>query len=159
MNNSEGYLKGETCNRDGCKGVIQEHHTDGGCSCHINPPCSYCETSREYCPECNWDGYEEQQEANKESLKVYSSNAEYYKKQYEIAQEQRDAFYKKYYGTEEVTEFDYRKENHTHFSMRILGFYPKGFDLSKEMDKIRGTFGGRFVRKTDTRFEYIAYTD
>lgn len=58
-----GYCKGEVCNRDGCKSLIQEHHSEGGCSCHINPPCSWCETSREYCPGCGWDGREEQIEA------------------------------------------------------------------------------------------------
>lgn len=65
----EGYEKGEQCNRDVtdglirkyCKGIIDEHESDNSCSCHLgHPPCSYCVDSRLYCPECDWDGYEEQ---------------------------------------------------------------------------------------------------
>lgn len=153
----EGYAKGETCNRNGCEGIIHEHDTDGSCSCHINPPCSHCTTSREYCSECDWDGYEEQQELDRIALS--SINQEYYKKQNEEFQKQRESFYKKYRGDEEITQFEYRRESHTHFSMKIIGVHPEGFDLSSKMDKIRGTFGGRFTNKTKTTFEYIAYTD
>jgi hypothetical protein len=32
----EGYSKGETCNRDGCNGIINENYKEGGCSCHID---------------------------------------------------------------------------------------------------------------------------
>src|SRR5579859_6879037 len=66
-----GYLKDEICNRDGCKGVIVEHDSDGCCSCHINPPCGYCTTSREYCPECGWDADQENKEAENERTKHY----------------------------------------------------------------------------------------
>jgi len=58
---SPGYEKGDKCNRNGCVGIIDEHDTDEVCSCHINPPCSHCTTSRAYCDVCGWDGYEEQQ--------------------------------------------------------------------------------------------------
>lgn len=54
----EGFEKGEICNRDDCKGIIQEKDLDGGCSCHINPPCGYCTTPKEYCPICDWDAEE-----------------------------------------------------------------------------------------------------
>jgi hypothetical protein len=50
----EGFTKGEICNRNGCDGII-EHERDGGCSCHINPPCSYCTDDGAYCPKCGWD--------------------------------------------------------------------------------------------------------
>lgn len=55
----EGYIKGEICNRDRCKGVIKEHDIEGGCSCHINPPCSYCTKPKGYCDECGWDENDE----------------------------------------------------------------------------------------------------
>ena len=49
--------------RDGCIGIIEEHYTDTSCTCHCgHPPCSHCVDSRAYCPECGWDGYEEQQD-------------------------------------------------------------------------------------------------
>lgn len=58
----EGLLKGEKCNRGGCIGIIEEGEKDGSCSCHINPPCSYCATHTEYCPICGWSAEEEQRE-------------------------------------------------------------------------------------------------
>lgn len=54
-----GIYKGEVCGRDGCNGIIQEREIDGCCSCHISSPCSYCETPKEFCPECGWDANEE----------------------------------------------------------------------------------------------------
>jgi len=160
-NKSEGYCIGELCNRQGCLGVISQREIDGGCSCHINPPCSFCTTAKEYCPECDWDAKEEQNKLEVFSLKRFneSGQAEYYKKQNEEFQKQRELFYGKYRGNIPIAEFDYRKESHTHFSMKVVGVHPKGFDLSTVMDKIRGTFGGRFTTRTETTFEYIAYTD
>lgn len=57
-----GYLEGEICNRDGCQGVIKEGDKDrsnGGCSCFINPPCSYCMQDTHYCPKCDWSAADE----------------------------------------------------------------------------------------------------
>ena len=54
-----GYAKGEFCNREGCKGIIDEYPKEGGCSCHINTPCSYCTEETGYCPKCGWDAKEE----------------------------------------------------------------------------------------------------
>lgn len=84
---NEGYVKGEICNRDGCKGIIEENEKEGSCSCHNNPPCSYCTTPSEYCPECGWDAYDElmdsynkfMEKASKEETKpkyVYKSSLE-----------------------------------------------------------------------------------
>lgn len=56
----KGLYKGEVCNRDGCKGIIDEKIVEGCCSCHIKPPCSYCTTPKEFCPECGWDAEAEQ---------------------------------------------------------------------------------------------------
>lgn len=62
MNTIEiGSTKGEACNRGECIGIIAEHESDSGCSCHTMPPCSYCVDDRNYCPECGWEGLEDQQ--------------------------------------------------------------------------------------------------
>lgn len=45
-----GYFKGDICNRNGCQGTMQR--ADGVCSCHLNPPCSYCENNEIICDEC-----------------------------------------------------------------------------------------------------------
>ena len=57
-----GYFKGEKCNRNGCNGIIDEHEKEGECTCHINPPCSYCTTQTSYCPKCGWSASEEEYE-------------------------------------------------------------------------------------------------
>jgi len=159
----EGYSKGDICNRDNCKGIIQEHDSDGCCSCYINPPCSYCETSREYCPECDWDGNEEQQESIRIDNEhfVNSGQAEFYRKENEKIQILAKEFENLYQSKHLVEKFDYRSKSHTHFSMIKYGVFPISMEISQLRKEIDGTFGGRFQRlDTKTgRFEFIAYTD
>lgn len=52
--NIEGTGEGETCGRDGCDGVIRWQQPEN-CSCHINPPCSECESLTLECPKCGWE--------------------------------------------------------------------------------------------------------
>ncbi len=82
----EGYEKGDLCNRNGCKGIIEEKDIDGCCSCHIAPPCGYCETNKGFCDICGWDGQEEQES--------YISKFEE-----SITQEQKDKWEKDRKGT------------------------------------------------------------
>jgi len=56
-----GYEEGDVCGRDGCEGVIEIHPVEN-CSCHINPPCSQCTAPREFCPVCDWEASEEEDE-------------------------------------------------------------------------------------------------
>lgn len=159
----EGCLKGETCNRNNCKGIIQEHDSDGCCSCHINPPCSYCETSREYCPECDWDGYEEQQESIRKNYDTFvnSGQAEFYRKENEKWAISQKQFEDLYLSKELVEKIDYRSESHTNFSMIKYGVFPISMSISELRKEINGSFGGRF-EQLDTktgRFKFIAYTD
>lgn len=58
----EGTEEGETCNRDGCVGVIAIKPSEH-CSCHISPPCNQCVTAPLYCPECGWE-YEDEDQGN-----------------------------------------------------------------------------------------------
>jgi hypothetical protein len=69
-----GYEAGEVCNRNGCKGIIEEKEVEGGCSCHICAPCSYCMTPREYCPECDWAAEEEQAEEEQRQWEAYKKS-------------------------------------------------------------------------------------
>jgi len=51
---SVGEFPGDTCNRDGCGGTLDDLR-EGGCSCHISPPCSYCCETDVRCNECDWE--------------------------------------------------------------------------------------------------------
>jgi hypothetical protein len=54
----EGTKKGQTCNREGCKGKLYYPPIEN-CSCHINPPCNACIENKLTCPECGWEIEEE----------------------------------------------------------------------------------------------------
>lgn len=61
-----GLLPDEQCNRDGCTGVMQDNRDpDWCCSCHINPPCSYCTANEYVCDTCGANVAEEYYEAEK----------------------------------------------------------------------------------------------
>lgn len=49
-----GYQAGDTCNREGCNGLIEEYDREL-CTCHINPPCESCTAGVAYCPICGWE--------------------------------------------------------------------------------------------------------
>lgn len=51
-----GVEEGQTCERNGCQGVLTLEPNSGydGCSCHINPPCNYCMSKVPECPVCGW---------------------------------------------------------------------------------------------------------
>lgn len=151
----EGLLKGETCNRDGCTGIIDATDKDGCCSCHINPPCSYCTTQTEFCPVCGWDVNDDidVNQPTPDQLARWSNEAlERHK--------QEDLFWHKYRTGENIDKLDIRHESHTHFSMIKIGVFPKGTETMQSiLNQVRGTFGGRFERFTDYSFKYIAYTD
>lgn len=146
----EGYLKSEQCNREGCEGVIDEHDKEGGCSCHINPPCSYCTTSAEYCPTCGWGGREEQLENDRKTAETYKSmNHSYVSPKIKTINDL------------DKTKIDWIYESHTHFSMIKRGVFPLGTTRQEVFEKVKGTFGGRFKRfdEENGRFDFIAYTD
>ncbi len=46
--------EGDCCGVPGCTGEMVLAYPDGGCSCHINPPCSRCTSSYLACSVCHW---------------------------------------------------------------------------------------------------------
>ncbi len=155
-----GVCKDDVCNRYGCIGIISEHEKEGGCSCHISPPCGYCTTDTAYCPVCEWSGEEEKREYESKQLKLSKEQEDYYKKEREQFAAARELFYKRYRGEEPPEKLEIRHESHTHFSMKVIGVFPNKTETRESLlPKVRGTFGGRFERFGDYYFEYIAYTD
>ncbi|QCG95014.1 hypothetical protein E6C67_14385 [Azospirillum sp. TSA2s] len=47
--------EGRECPSQGCPGTLElAYPDDGGCSCHIAPPCGHCTSSFLRCTECDW---------------------------------------------------------------------------------------------------------
>lgn len=155
MNSIEvGYLKGECCNRDGCKGVIDEYASESSCSCHINPPCSHCTEARGYCPICNWQASEDVQEYNLSGSEPSDYGKKYSDHVSDIEQKRS--------GKQPISKFDYYSLSHTHFSMKKIGVFPSKSMSKKEVEShLLGSFGGRFSEFNEEvgTFTYIAYTD
>lgn len=154
-----GYLKGEICGREGCAGIIEEHPSESCCSCHVNPPCSYCTDSREYCPVCEWEGRDEQLKAQYKPLpndiqSVYNRGMA----REDVHRRKIDNIRKGEGTTDKITWYS---QGHTHFSMKKIGCFPVGTPTAEVEKEVRGTFGGRFEGLDTTRgtFTYIAYTD
>lgn len=159
----EGTEEGETCNRNFCEGIIKDHEKQGCCSCHTNPPCSYCTTPTAFCEKCDWSAREEFWEYEEKIINAYNLNKEHYEKQFKHNKEKEELFYKRYNGEIPAEKIEIRRYSHTNFSMRVIGVFPKGTETYESIrQKVRGTFGGRFtgeINKNSFKFEYIAYTD
>jgi hypothetical protein len=61
-----GEEPGQVCNRRGCLGILVDTTEidkviyEQGCSCHINPPCSFCVMNHTACPVCGWQGKDDE---------------------------------------------------------------------------------------------------
>lgn len=149
-----GNEEGEVCWRNGCQGVIalrSADDMDGGCSCHINPPCGFCTTPREHCPVCDWDADEEMRAEylNGFRMKVGDLNADGYKPI--ISYERRPL---------DPRKIDYHIiSTGTGCTQKCEGVYPEGTTSAQVLEKVKGTFGGRFESFGGGKFTYIAYTD
>lgn len=150
-NHSEetGQLEGETCNRDGCAGIIEERPAED-CSCHINPPCPACTAPRESCPECGWEATDDEVPFNGYLVRPANPAGAW-------------SCYRP--RPLDPTKIDWRSKGHTSFTMIKEGVFPFGTTREEVEDEVRGTFGGRFERffpgdnERPGSFKYIAYTD
>lgn len=143
-----GFDSGETCNRNGCIGVIEEGPREGDCSCHISPPCGNCTTPREYCPVCDWRLVDDETTFNDFKVGPVKPNGAW-----------------THYRPRPLdpSKIDYRIRSHTNSSQICEGVYPPSNDETADrkavLDRVRGTFGGRFERFGNGKFRYVAYTD
>ncbi|OPB16733.1 hypothetical protein BFW91_01210 [Pseudomonas fluorescens] len=137
-----GYSEGDTCRRNGCKGVIQIRKAEN-CSCHISPPCSACTAPRHFCDACAWD------EADDEIINDFIVNVDKSTGNYR-SWEPRPL---------DPTKIDYRIKPHTNSSQICEGVYPEGTTREEVQKLVIGTFGGRFEHFGKGKFKYIAYTD
>jgi hypothetical protein len=137
-----GYLEGDTCGRNYCKGVIKEHPVEN-CSCHIAPPCGSCTSPRGYCPVCGWE------EADDVVINDYVVNVD-----------RETATYRTWTPRPlDPTKIDWHSKSHSNSSMIKEGIYPEGTTREEVEKLVRGTFGGGFAYFGNGKFKYIAYTD
>lgn len=136
-----GYCEGDTCNREGCIGIIDSHPPEN-CSCHINPPCPSCSAPRNFCPECDWlEAADPLVVMEATTIHVPTGFAERKKR------------------ILDPSKIDYRIEMHSSSSQLCIGVYPEGTTRAEVEKVVQGTFGGRFNHFRNGRFEYVAYTD
>lgn len=144
-----GFEVGERCGRNGCNGLIADtYRPDGGCSCHISPPCGFCTTPREECPECDWRLVDEETSFNGFRVgPVKPSGAWTHYRPRPL----------------DPTKIDYRISVHSNSSQLCEGVYPPSDDPTADraavLARVKGTFGGRFQHFGNGRFSYVAYTD
>lgn len=136
------FEAGQICGRNGCKGVIQQHGSDSGCSCHINPPCGFCTTPREFCEQCGWDA--------EDDLVVEAEGTIYFAP---------IPFVEKVRRVLDPTKIDYTISMHSNSSQKVEGVYPPGTTREQVLALVKGTFGGRWEHFGGGKFTYIAYTD
>jgi hypothetical protein len=136
-----GVEEGETCGRDGCKGVIEYQKPDN-CSCHISPPCHSCVSVALHCPECDWEAEEEPFNDHVLTVHPVSRVIEAWRPR------ELDA-----------SRIDWRSFSHSNSSMIKEGVYPETATRAEVEQAVKGTFGGRFEHFGNGKFKYIAYTD
>lgn len=142
-----GYSEGEICNRNNCKGVIEQYEKEG-CSCHISPPCSACVADRNYCPICEWSGEEEQNEYQKKISNAYKEQPQ---KEYKV----------KTLSDLCNSKIDYISTFGGYYNYTYEGVYPEGTTL-EEVKKAIGWydyFGGKVYSFGNGKFKIKKYTD
>lgn len=143
MTNTIGTADGDTCNRDGCVGVISYRRAEN-CSCHISAPCSACTAPRAYCPECEWREWED-------PTAHYLDNVTY------VTPEGGWVAPRSY--VLDASKIDWVAKPHSSCSMIKEGVYPPTASRADVERLVKGTFGGRFESFGNGKFCYIAYTD
>jgi hypothetical protein len=141
--NEVSFEAGQVCGRNGCKGILAEHDSETGCSCHINPPCSHCVDPREYCPVCDWQAADD--------LIVQAEGAIYLGGPLPYVEKVKRVL--------DPSKIDYTISMHSNSSQKVEGVYPPGTTSEEVRARVDGTFGGRFEHFGGGKFTFIAYTD
>lgn len=138
-----GYCEGESCEREGCSGVIELEEVEN-CSCHISAPCSKCTDADMWCPECGW-------RASEDPLCVRDISAISLGDTFSIIETNPRVL--------DPTKVDWVSKMHSGCSMIKEGVYPEHLSRKDVEKEVKGTFGGHFEHFGNGRFKYIAYTD
>jgi hypothetical protein len=145
MGETLGICEGDVCNRSGCCGSIELRRAEN-CSCHLSAPCGACTAPRHFCADCGWEEADDP--------------VEYVFNDHKVTEDRKTGQWLSWKPRElDPTKIDYRIREHTHFSQICDGVYPEGTTSKEVEDRVKGTFGGRFLSFGGGKFQYVAYTD
>ncbi|OSN39527.1 hypothetical protein [Pseudomonas syringae] len=138
-----GYCEGDTCNREGCEGVIELEPVKD-CSCHIAAPCWPHENADMYCRDCGWRAADDPLCVREIASISMGGPLPYIQTKPRVL---------------DPTKIDWVAKLHSSSSMIKEGVYPQNLSREEVEKEVCGTFGGRFEYFHDGKFKYIAYTD
>jgi hypothetical protein len=139
-----GEVTGDTCNRNGCKGVMKELETDRGCSCHICAPCSHCVNAIYECQECG--EVTELAEQSRRPAQTF------------VMPERRTD--KERFDSLKDDEFGYVTIAGKYYWMEYWGKYPASMSAQDVVSQFNTCFGYKWLRRpVDGVFHIKVYTD
>jgi len=143
-----GLIQGDVCNRNGCKGVMQQVHNDTGCSCHICPPCSHCVDMLFECDDCEFNT-QDLDEGWSPLVKSTSTPPVYKRKSdHERFAELADG------------EFGYITIPGKYYWMEYKGKYPEEMSTKKILENFNTCFGCKWIKHPmNGEFHLKVYTD
>ena len=147
---AEGVIEGDQCNRNKCAGVMEQVKEDGVCSCHINPPCSYCVNECYICPVCGFET--EQPEAKKPSKKPNHgiNQSSYYRRKSSV----------ELFNELDNDTFGYVTIPGHYYWMEYKGKYPKGMTVEEIISNFNTCFGLKWlIFPRNGQFHIKVYTD
>lgn len=141
-----GLVESDVCNRDGCKGVMQEQDTDTCCSCHISPPCSHCTDAIFECVECGEETENPNYTSGWEGVETLAPVV------YKSTQERFDEL--------EDGKFDYVTIAGQYYWMEYWGKTPEGMTADELIKNFNVCFGFQWIKRLkDQVFHIKVYTD
>lgn len=149
MIESVGLIEGDICNRNGCKGKMVEKDDGGCCSCHINPPCSYCVNKEYYCSECG-EEVGPPEDKGSSSLPTNNDPSPWWR-----VKSPKERF-------DELPEgkFGYVTIAGKYYWMEYWGKYPEGMGVSDIVSKFNTCFGYKWIKFPEGGVFHIkVYTD
>jgi hypothetical protein len=137
------YYIDDKCPSEGCGGNIVETELDGGCSCHISPPCSHCCHGQIECDTCDFK---------------HDSMADYKPSLVSTIQKQYIRKVKTFADLKKGT-FDYVTKPGTYYFMTYHGYYPEDWSAEDLKSKFNLCFGYTGFAMKDGIFNIKVYTD
>jgi hypothetical protein len=142
-----GLIEGEVCDRGGCLGKMVIVDSDGGCSCHISPPCAYCVDAEFECDTC-----ETLAEKPETTTKGYDRSP------WLLTERKSDHERFAELSGEKIEWIDITPANNYYFRVK-RGKYPAGTTVGQIKDCFNLCFGYSYLNMYEGVFKIKYYTD